>query len=249
MTLRVVVAADAKEMTKAAADLVFERASRAVAAAGVFRIALSGGTTPGALYARLAEDARYRALPWDRTEVFWGDERHVGPDDPDSNYRLARDTLLSRVPVDPTRVHRVRAENPDARRAAADYESTLQLVFGFAPGEWPRFDLMLLGLGGDGHTASLFPGSAALDERKRLVVAPWVEKLRAYRITMTLPVFNHAAHVMFLAAGPGKAAAVAAALDPPRDATPPPAALVRPLEGELTWILDRDAARLLSSVQ
>jgi 6-phosphogluconolactonase len=238
---------DASQLTSAAADLVLDRATRAVAATGVFRIALAGGGTPRALYATLAGERRYQPLPWNRTDVFWGDERHVGPEDPESNYRLAWQTLLNRVPVDPARLHRIRAEDPDATRAATQYERTLQLVFGLAPGSWPRFDLVLLGVGADGHTASLFPGSPALLERSRSVVAPWIDRLRAFRITMTLPVFNHAAHVMFLAAGADKGPAVAATVDPPPAAEPPPAALVKPTDGELTWMLDRQAARFLSS--
>jgi 6-phosphogluconolactonase len=238
---------DAGQMTTAAADVVLEQSSRAVASAGVFRIALSGGSTPGALYSMLAQDAKYRTLPWHRTEVFWGDERHVGPDHRDSNYRMALETLLTRVPVNPARVHRIRGEDADAVRVAMEYERTLHVVFGLPPGQWPRFDLVLLGVGADGHTASLFPGSTALLERERLVVAARIDKLDAFRITMTLPVFNHARHVLFLAAGPDKAAAVAASVDPPRGAEPAPAALVRPTNGELTWMLDRQAARLLSS--
>jgi 6-phosphogluconolactonase len=160
---------------------------------------------------------------------------------------MARETLLNSVPADPARVYRIRAEDADAARAATEYERTLQRVFGLSPGQWPMFDLVLLGVGADGHTASLFPGSTALLERERLAVASWIDKLGAFRITMTLPVFNHARHVLFLAAGPDKAAAVAASVDPPPAAEPPPAALVRPTNGQLTWMLDGQAARLLSS--
>jgi 6-phosphogluconolactonase len=233
------------ELAGAAARVVKECAREAVDRRRVFRIALAGGRTPAALYTRLADQADRAALPWAATDVFWSDERHVPPDHPESNYRMAFELLLSRVSADPARVHRVIAEDADTERAAADYERTTRRVFGSASADWPAFDLILLGLGVDGHTASLFPGSTALDERERLVVAPFIPSLNAFRITMTLPLINHAARVMFLVAGADKAAAVAAALDPPPDATPPPAARVRPIDGELIWMLDREAARFV----
>jgi 6-phosphogluconolactonase len=245
MRPRVLTSETPEELAGAAARFVKECAREAVDRRRVFRIALAGGRTPAALYARLADQADQAALPWAATDVFWSDERHVPPDHPDSNYRMAFEVLLSRVSVDPARVHRVIAEDPDAERAAADYERTTRRVFGSTRADWPAFDLILLGLGADGHTASLFPGSTALDERERLVLAPFIPPLNVFRITMALPLINHAARVMFLVAGADKAAAVSAALDPPPDATPPPAARVRPLDGELTWMLDREAARFV----
>lgn len=244
---RLTVAGDVEELARVGAALVRDEAWRAVETHGVFRVVLAGGETPRALYARLA-DPSFRDVPWDLTQVFWGDERHVGPSDTESNYRMAFDTLLSRVPVNPSSVFRIRGEKPDAEVAARDYDATIRHVCGLDAGQWPRFDLVLLGLGTDGHTASLFPGSPALQERSRLVVAPWVSDRRAFRITMTLPVFDHALHVVFLVSGAAKAAAVAAAIQPPKDADPPPAALVRPTSGRLSWLLDAPAAQFVQSV-
>lgn len=247
MNTRVIVSRDADEVARTGAALVVEAATRAAAEQGVCRLVLAGGATPRALYAILAHDPASRALPWGHTQVFWGDERHVGPEHADSNYRLAWETLLRHVPVRPEHVFRIRAELPDAEQAALDYETTIRRVCDLSPFEWPRFDLVLLGIGADGHTASLFPDSPLLRERERLVVAPYVERLHASRLTMTLPVFNHAAHVVFMAAGEAKAAVIAAALEPPANATPSPAALIRPMDGQVTWLLDHAAARFVSS--
>ncbi|MCA1585157.1 MAG: 6-phosphogluconolactonase, partial [Acidobacteria bacterium] len=165
---RLTVAGDLDELARMGASLVREEAWRAVDVQGVFRVVLAGGETPRALYARLAEPP-FRDVPWERTQVFWGDERHVGPSDTDSNYRMAVEALLSRVPVNPSNVFRIRGEKPDAELAAREYDATIRHVCALQAGEWPRFDLVLLGLGTDGHTASLFPGSPALQERSRLV--------------------------------------------------------------------------------
>src|SRR5579863_9825227 len=162
-------------------------ANEAVAARGRFTIALSGGSTPKSLFNLLATNAR-TTLPWDRMFFFWGDERHVPPTDPDSNYKMADQTMLSKIPVAAGNVFRMAAENPDAADAAEAYEKTLQDFFALPPGQFPRFDLILLGMGPDGHTASLFPGTAGLQEKSRLVIANWVEKFKTSRITLTLPV-------------------------------------------------------------
>ncbi len=244
-TPTVIIAPDLEALAGAAATRVHAIASAAVAARGVFRIALSGGDTPRALHDHLAHREAHRDFPWAATQVFWGDDRHVGPTHQDSNYRMAKATLLDPVGIDPQQVFRIHGENPRAAEAADDYARTLVAVFGLREGELPRFDVMIMGTGEDGHTASLFPGSASLDERERLVIAPWVEKLTTFRITVTLPVINHAAHVLFFVAGEEKAAATAAALDPPEGAAPPPTALVRPTDGELVWMLDAAAAKFL----
>lgn len=247
MNARVTVVHDADELARVGARFVTQATGEAVALRGVCRLVLAGGETPRALYTTLARDSAYRTLPWDRTYVFWGDERHVAPEHPDSNYRMAWEALLRHVPIKPDQVFRIHAEHADAAEAASDYETTIRQACGLSPFEWPRFDLALLGVGADGHTASLFPGHPALRERERLVVAPHVDEMRAFRITMTLPVFNHAAHVVFLAAGAAKAAAIAAALQSPPDSIPPPAGLIRPMDGEVTWLLDHAAARLVQS--
>jgi 6-phosphogluconolactonase len=193
-----------------------------------FTVALSGGSTPKVLYQVLAEEFREQVL-WSKVQFFWSDERHVPPDHPDSNYRMAHEALLSRVPVLESNVHRVRSENPSAQEAADEYEKIIV----------PRLDLILLGLGTDGHTASIFPGSEVLHETKRLIAAPWVEKLNAYRITMTLPLLNNGASVLFLVSGAEKAEIVKEVLEGPQKY---PAQFVQPTNGELIWMLDRDAA-------
>jgi 6-phosphogluconolactonase len=197
-----------------------------------FTVALSGGSTPKVLYQVLAEEFREQVL-WSKVQFFWSDERHVAPDHPDSNYRMAHEALLSRVPVLESNVHRVRSENPSAQEAADEYEKIIV----------PRLDLILLGLGTDGHTASIFPGSEVLHETKRLIAAPWVEKLNAYRITMTLPLLNNGASVLFLVSGAEKAEIVKEVLEGPQKY---PAQFVQPTNGELIWMLDRDAARNLN---
>ncbi|HYL79732.1 MAG TPA: 6-phosphogluconolactonase, partial [Candidatus Acidoferrum sp.] len=211
-----------------------------------FTVALSGGSTPKALFRLLAGegDGSFRGrVPWNRAQVFWGDERHVPPDHPDSNYRMTYDTLLSRVPVPPENIHRIRTEDPDADKVAESYERTLRSVFRLAEGQLPRFDLVLLGMGPDGHTASLFPGTPALHERKRLVVGQWVEKLQTHRITLTPPVLNNAALVVFLVSGAEKAETLRAVLLGEYQPERFPAQLVRPTGGRLLWLVDRAAAR------
>jgi 6-phosphogluconolactonase len=240
-TPEITVAADADALYRAAAG-IFQRASaEAVAARGAFTVALSGGSTPKGLYSLLAGDETFRSgIAWNRGEFFWSDERHVPPDHPDSNFRMAEDALLSRVPVTATRIHRVRAELPDPAVAAIAYEVEVRRVFDCYD-QVPRFDLLLLGLGADGHTASLFPGTPALAERSRLVTANHVPDL-GDRITMTYPLLNAARLVMFVVAGSGKAAAVRAVLHPDPEAPDLPARLVQPEDGEVVWVLDRSAA-------
>jgi 6-phosphogluconolactonase len=234
---------DAETLFHTAGD-AFARAARdAVRDRGRFAVALSGGSTPRALYAALATDADLRAaVPWTQCEFFWGDERHVPPDDVASNYRMAHEAMLGRVPVGPAQVHRIKGEYPDAGKAAAEYEVELRRAFRLGPDELPRFDLILLGLGPDGHTASLFPGTAALAETTRLVVANRVSQFDTDRITLTLPVLNNAARVIFLVEGSAKAAILRTVLDSPPGAVPLPAQQVRLTDGTLMWLVDRAAA-------
>lgn len=231
---------DAPALFRAAAEEVSVAAQEAIAQQGRFTIALSGGHTPRGLYSLLATDKGRPPIVWRQVHVFWGDERHVPPDHPDSNYRMARETLLDHVALPQANVHRIPAEEPDADRAAARYEEELRRFFRLDGASLPRFDLVLLGLGAEGHTASLFPGTAALDETARLVVAAHVPALGTDRITLTLPVLNHAACVLFLVAGSEKAAAVHTVLEQP-GGTPLPAQRVRPA-GRLIWLLDAAAA-------
>ena len=203
-------------------------------------VALSGGSTPKSLYSLLAS----KNLQWEKIQFFFGDERHVPPADPDSNYKMANEALLSKAPIPPQNVFRVPAENPDAEAAALAYEKTIRDFFKLKPGEFPRFDLILLGLGPDGHTASLFPGSRALQEKNRIFVANWVEKFETRRLTFTFPALNNAATVIFLATGKEKAPVVKDILENP--ASTLPAAQVRPANGRVLWLVDRAAASQLT---
>ena len=235
--------ANPQELARGAAEYFVARSAEAVAQKGFFTVALSGGSTPKALYQLLADlDEPFAAqIPWARTHFFWSDERHVPPDHPDSNYRMTQDAMHSRVPVPETNIHRVRSENPDAAAAAGEYEQTLLQL---TKQRLPQLDLILLGLGPDGHTASIFPGSEVLNETQRLVAAPWVEKLNTHRITMTLPLLNNGASVLFLVCGAEKAEIVKEVLEGPQQY---PAQAVQPTHGQLLWMLDKDAARLATT--
>jgi 6-phosphogluconolactonase len=235
-----------QELFEAAAEEVVRTANEAVAQRGRFTIALSGGSTPKNLYNLLATNAR-TALPWDRMFFFWGDERHVPPTDPESNYQMVEEAMLSKIPVAAGNVFRIKAENPDAAAAAEDYEQTLKKFFALEPGQFPSFDLILLGMGPDGHTASLFPGTAALQEKSRLVVANWVEKMKTHRITLTLSVLNAARCVTFLVSGTDKATVLREVLEENVPAEQYPAKLVKPSDGKLIWLIDRAAASQLTN--
>jgi 6-phosphogluconolactonase len=244
MRVEVKIVPDKVALARGAAEVFHRIAEAAIQERGRFSVALSGGNTPRSVYSLLATE--HKQLPWDRIHIFFGDERHVPPDDPDSNFRMASESLLSRVPIPEKNIHRIRAEL-DAEVAAKEYEQELRKYFQLRDGEWPRFDLVLLGLGDDGHTASLFPASEALTEKSKLVTANWVEKLHTFRITLTLPVLNHAAEVVFLVSGANKAQVLSEVLRP--GAKEYPAQRVQPENGRLLWLLDQDAARLLRSAQ
>lgn len=233
------------ELFRVAAEQFVTLAEGAVRAKGSFTVALSGGSTPKGVHSLLASEFA-SAVDWKKIYFFWGDERHVPPDHPDSNYRMAYETLLSKVPVDPAKVFRVHSENPDANAAAIEYEQTITAAFGVQDRQIPRFDLIFLGLGPDGHAASLFPHTAALREHSRLVVANWVEKLHTDRITFTLPLLINAANISFLVTGKDKAPAVRSVFDPDSSGDDFPAKLVNPPHGRLVWMLTEDAAALSS---
>src|SRR5262249_31812310 len=199
------------------------------------------GNTPRAVFSLLAEQ-HSADLFWDRIHIFFGDERYVPPDHPESNYRMAHEALLSLVRIPPENVHRFRTEL-DPESAAKDYETQLQTFFGEPEQSLPRFDLVMLGLGEDGHTASLFPGTSALNETTRLVVAVWVEKFKMFRLTLTLAALNHSAEVLFLVAGANKAGVLKEVLPNPTAALP--AQKIQPAGGRLLWLVDQSAARLL----
>lgn len=233
---------DVRDLAEAAARLFVEEAKGTIGESGRFSVALAGGSTPKATYETLA--SRYASpsdLDWNKVHVFFGDERTVGPDHEDSNYRMAQETLLSRVPAGS--VHRMRGELPP-REAAALYEEELTAFFVPQPGGAPRLDLLMLGMGDDGHTASLFPRTPALDVRDRWVVENPVEKLGTTRLTLTVPAINAARNVVFLVAGEGKAGALKEILEGDADPLDYPAKLVRPEDGPI-WLVDRAAAGAL----
>jgi 6-phosphogluconolactonase len=238
------VFADPTALAAGAAEELTRRVLAAVAARSRCRIALAGGNTPLLLYRELTCPAG-ADIPWDRVEVFWGDERTVPPENPDSNFGAARDALLSSVPIPAGNVHRMCGEAADPRAAAMEYEEELRRCFGLAGGELPRFDVVLLGMGTDGHTASLFPGSATLDEQDQLVTASRVQSLGVWRLTLTLPVLNAAAAVVFLVSGADKAETLARVLDGPYLPRELPAQAVRPESGDLVWLVDAAAATRL----
>ncbi len=184
-------------------------------------------------------------VDWETIRFYWGDERHVSPDHQDSNYRMAQEALLSHVPVIPEHIHRMKGELPKASDAAEAYEDELQEEFNSPPEEVPVFDLILLGMGPDGHTASLFPGTDVVHESSRWVAAPWVEKFQTHRVTLTPVVLNQARHVMFLVSGTEKAKALHAVLEGPPDPDQYPSQVINPLSGQLLWLIDEQAASLL----
>lgn len=233
---------DATSLMERAAELFAETARQAVAARSRFTVALSGGSTPRALYELLAAEPYVTRTPWEATEIFWSDERCVPPTSDESNYRMAYEALLARVAVPEERVHRMRGED-EPQVAARAYARILEEKLDESP---PRLDLILLGMGEDGHTASLFPGSTALSDTEHLVVAPFVEKFKAHRLTMTLGTINAARNVTFIVSGEAKAETLRAVLEDERGAHPLPSKLVEPSGGELVWLVDEAAAKKLS---
>lgn len=235
---------DSTKLFQGAAEEFASRATAAARSEGRFSVALSGGSTPKGLYSLLAQN---KSLPWDKIYFFFGDERHVPPDNAESNYRMVRESLFSRVSIPPANVFRIPAEDSDAKVAAKTYEQTLRQFFNKTSDGFPRFDLVLLGVGADGHTASLFPGIPALQERSRWVVADWVEKFKTDRITLTLPVLNNAAAVVFLVSGQDKATTLKEVLEGKQSGEQFPSKLIKPANGELIWMVDRAAAQQLAS--
>jgi 6-phosphogluconolactonase len=241
------VLADADEIARVAADEFVRHALEAVRMRGVFTVVLSGGSTPKKLYSLLASEAGSfpARVPWDKIHFFWGDERHVPPDHSDSNYRMVYEAMLSKVPVPLENIHRIKAENPDAGQAAEDYERVLREFFRSETVQLPRFGLVLLGMGQDGHTASLFPGTNAILEHEHYVVANWVQKFNTHRITLTPVVLTNASCVIFLVTGDEKAEALSVALQGEYQPKRLPAQLIRPTNGSILWLVDQAAARLL----
>jgi 6-phosphogluconolactonase len=232
------VSANTDLLFRAAAEEFAADADRAIRERGRFTVALSGGSTPRGMFSLLASGV-IPHIQWGKICFFWGDERHVPPDSPMSNYKMANDSLLSHVPVDPAKVYRIRAEGSDAAAVAQQYEAAIQDCFQLKAGEFPRFDLILLGLGPDGHTASLFPGTNALQERKRIFVANWVEKLNEFRFTLTFPAINQAKTIAFLVSGAEKAPILKEIMANGKSGFP--AQGVQPQNGNVIWFADREA--------
>jgi 6-phosphogluconolactonase len=242
-TAEVRVFADFETLRRAAAESFVTLAGSAVQIRGRFAVALSGGTTPKRLYSLLASPPYRDRIDWSSLHVFWADERCVPWDHRDSNFKLAHDTLLSRVPLPEENIHRICGED-EPECAAQAYEQELRSFFD--PAAFPVFDLVLLGAGEDGHTASLFPGGATLRARTRLAVPVHFDAPKHSRVTLTLPVLNHAGKVLFLASGRAKAKVVHEILE---DGNPSqyPAGMVQPARGRVIWLVDREAARLLTT--
>jgi 6-phosphogluconolactonase len=217
-----------------------------------FTLVLSGGSTPKQMFHLFASEEIYRNNPpifWEKVHFFWGDERHVGPDHPESNFKTAFDLMLSKLQIPAGNIHRIKGEMANAADAAKEYEQELRDFFQLTGEALPRFDLIFLGLGNDGHTASLFPGTRALGEERKLVVSNWVGKLDTDRITMTAPVINNAEKVVFLVAGEDKAMPLKSVLEGAHEPQQLPAQLIQPQRGRLLWLLDSQAARLLPDDQ
>ncbi|MEP6535848.1 MAG: 6-phosphogluconolactonase [Bryobacteraceae bacterium] len=231
----------AEEFVRSAKDAIEDR--------GICNVALSGGSTPKGLFSLLVSDESLRAqVQWKKINFFWSDERHVPPDHPDSNFRMANEALLSKLSsIDSKRVFRIKGELENAEEAAEEYERELIEHFRLEETHLPRFDLALLGMGPDGHTASLFPGTRALHDQEHLVACNWVGKFDTDRITMTARVLNNAASVVFLVAGEDKAPALKSVLQGPFEPDQLPAQLIRPVDGRLIWLVDEAAGRLLKS--
>jgi 6-phosphogluconolactonase len=241
----VLVGADVIETARIAAGQ-FAALARKIAAEGKpVHAALSGGSAPRLLFQTLAAEPFAGFIPWSSIHFFWADERNVPPGHPDSNYSMARELLLSRVPVPPANIHRIPTGDGTAIEAADLYQRTLREILPCQNG-LPRFDYILLGLGANGHTASLFPHRPTLHEEQRLVVADHVDEINSWRVTLTAPVLNNAAQITFLVTGEDKASAVQQVIQGPRDPEAAPAQLIAPAQGSLTWILDSAAATRLS---
>lgn len=235
---------DADKVAQAAAARFIELGQAAIAERGRFAVALSGGSTPKRVYELLASESYKKQLDWSKVHIFFGDERCVPPDDDASNYRMANEALLARVDLPSKNIHRMNGVG-DAVANSRLYEDEMRTFFNDAA--WPRFDLILLGMGDDGHTASLFPGTEVLNEQEAWAAGIWVEKLGAYRITLTMPAINHAAHIIFMVTGENKAARLAEVLKGEHDAAMRlPAQMIKPLDGSLRWFVDRAASARLS---
>jgi 6-phosphogluconolactonase len=248
MKREVLILKDATAIAARAADKFLDAAQSAVRRNGSFNVALSGGSTPKILYSLLVSDAKLRGnLPWDKMQLFFGDERHVGPDDPQSNFKMASESMISKSPLRADQVERMKGEYLDTEKAALEYEQVLRARFHLNGSELPRFDLVLAGMGDEGHTLSLFPGTKALHPGNRIVARNWIGKLCTDRITFTAPLANNAAMILFMVAGKDKACALKSVLEGPYEPEQLPAQLLQPDNGELLWLVDQAAGSMLSN--
>jgi 6-phosphogluconolactonase len=240
---KIIVKKNAAMLAQKATTLFHETAKESIGRQGRFVVAISGGSTPRRMYRMLAEEPCGSAIPWDKTYIFWVDERCVPENDPASNYGSAKKDFLNRVPVPEAQVYPMPGELPP-KQGAQNYQKALIDFFQLEDGRFPSFDQIFLGMGSDGHTASLFPGQAALDERKRLIVAVKGGNPNINRLTVTVPVLNRARQIVFLISGKEKASSLKTVFEDRKNQLP--AQRIRPLNGELIWLLDQEAASLLS---
>ncbi len=242
------ILADGAAIAKRAAREFVQAAASAVREKNAFNVALAGGSTPKALYSLLVNDPALRSqIPWDKIHLFFGDERHVAPDHPDSNFRMATEAMISKSPLKPEQVTRIKGEYPGTQQAALEYEEALREYFKLKAGEYPRFDLVLVGMGNEGHTLSLFPGTKALHADGRIAVRNWIGKLCTERITLTAPAACNAAEIIFMVTGADKACALKSVLEGPYEPDQLPAQLLQPQNGKLLWLVDAAAGSMLTS--
>jgi 6-phosphogluconolactonase len=242
------ILADGAAIAKRAAQEFVQAAGAAVSARGSFNVALAGGSTPKALYGLLVNDPALRSqVPWDKTHLFFGDERHVPPDHPDSNFRMASEAMISKSPLKREQVTRIKGEYPDADQAALEYEKALRDYFHLKSEDYPNFDLLLVGMGNEGHTLSLFPGTKALHADGRIAVRNWVGKLDTDRITLTAPAASNSAEILFMVTGADKAPALKSVLEGPFEPEQLPAQSLQPKNGKLLWLVDAAAGSMLTT--
>lgn len=244
MPHNIFISENLQALSRAAAEMFVRIGGEAIERNNRFTVALSGGSTPKLLFKTLASDEFRLRIDWTKTFFFFGDERNAAPDSPESNYRMARENLFEPLEIPAENVYRWRAEWQNAEEIALDYEKNLTDFF---KTEMPRFDLILLGMGADGHTASLFPETSALTETQKLAVANWVKKLDSFRLTFTFPLINNAANIIFLIGGAEKAEMLKTVLEGEFEPQKFPAQNVNPRDGNLFWLIEKDAARLLSA--
>jgi 6-phosphogluconolactonase len=242
------ILADGGAIAKRAAQEFVQAGASAVREKKAFNVALAGGSTPKALYGLLVSDpALCSQVPWDKIHLFFGDERHVPPDHPDSNFRMATEAMISKSPLKPEQVTRIKGEYPDTEQAALEYEKALREYFKLKDRDYPRFDLVLAGMGNEGHTLSLFPGTKALHADGRIVVRNWIGKLYTERITLTAAAASHSAEIIFMVTGADKAPALKAVLEGPFEPEQLPAQALQPKNGKLLWLVDAAAGSMLTS--